>query len=292
MDAFPILHCFACKSKLEKKDQTLFCSTCKKQVIEKEGVWLFTEERYWGEVEESEMVGWLEAIKSKNYPDFKEAFYKGNAEFFNFTYEKTRADWVTCVSVLKDWRVLDIGAGMGNMAFVLSELAGEVYTLDKSWLRARFVHERIKKEGKENIWVAVGDALALPFPDNTFDMVSGNGLFEWLGVTDKFANPTDAQLHFLKEVKRVLKPGGYVYVGIENRVGAPLFFGGIDHSGLQYTSLMPRKMADWYTKRKTGKAYQMYTYTRAGYEKHFKSAGLVDIEFFLPLPGYNLPKYV
>lgn len=268
------------------------CSQCKATFVVDSGVPLFTEERYWGEVSKAELQRLESILDNTGYEAFRQDLYLTDRSFFDFVFERTRADWHLCVPIQKNWRILEIGAGMGNSAVVLSELAAEVHAVDKSLDRVRFIKKRCEHEKRDNIFVAVGDALALPFPDNSFDLVSGNGLFEWIGVNDRFASPYEAQQFFLAEVKRVLKPGGYVYIGIENRLGASYFFGGIDHSGYKFTSLVPRIVADVFMKWKVGRTYQMYTYTKAGYDKHLKRAGFKNAQYFLPLPGYNLPKYI
>ena len=43
-------------------------------------------------------------------------------------------------------------------------------------------------------------------------------------------------------------------------------------------------------KLRKGHRYDTYTYTKSGYEKIIREAGLNNIEFYLPYPGYNLPR--
>ena len=89
--------------------------------------------------------------------------------------------------------------------------------------------------------------------------------------------PREAQLIFLREVKRVLANNGCLYVGIENRFGLPFFLGEKDHSGLPYTSILPRKLANFVVKKfghaggvygdkseriKEQKGYYTYTYSK------------------------------
>ena len=44
----------------------------------------------------------------------------------------------------------------------------------------------------------------------------------------------------ISEMRRVLKPGGSIYVGIENRYAYGYFMGAQDHNRLRYTSILPR----------------------------------------------------
>ncbi len=247
---------------------------------------------YWGEVNEDKMKEHLELIKKKGFFNFKKKLLAEDRGFYDFIFDETRADWRFCLPVKKDWRVLDAGAGLGANTFVLAREVVEVCAMERADLRLKFLSLRKEYESADNVKIISGDALSLPFKNESFDLVVANGLFEWLGVTNRFESPKEAQEHFLKETMRVLKKGGYLYIGIENRFAMSYLLGGLDHSGLRYTSWMPRFMANLYTKIRTGKKYQTYTYSKPGYEKILKKAGFKNLEFYLPLPGYNIPRHI
>ena len=88
-------------------------------------------------------------------------------------------------------------------------------------------------------------------------------------------------------------------IGIENRFGYNMFQGDIDHSGLPYTSLMPRSVASLYLKfnrrahnRTTlnpQRKYRTYTYTQRGYQKLLAQSGFQSNTFYWSDPGYNQP---
>ncbi|NUN95487.1 MAG: hypothetical protein HUU16_04885 [Candidatus Omnitrophica bacterium] len=86
-----------------------------------------------------------------------------------------------------------------------------------------------------------------------------------------------------------LRPGGWLYVGIENRFGISYFLGAMDHSYLKYTSLLPRPLADWVTRRRRGHAYRTYTYSPIGYRRLLEGAGFGEIRFFGVMPTYSRP---
>ena len=56
-------------------------------------------------------------------------------------------------------------------------------------------------------------------------------------------SPRVLQERFLGQLAACLKPGGALYVGIENRFGRMFWRGTPDHQGLRYTSLMPKPAA-------------------------------------------------
>ena len=100
-----------------------------------------------------------------------------------------------------DARILDLCCGTGDMAFALHRQAG------KSGARivgADFAHPMLQRAvGKSNgtalRWVEA-DALTLPFPDESFDLVTS--AFGFRNLADYDAG--------LREILRVLRPGGEV----------------------------------------------------------------------------------
>jgi SAM-dependent methyltransferase len=89
---------------------------------------------------------------------------------------------------LKDKKALEIGAGSGYLQEVVADYTG----LDISPTAQRFFKKPF----------VLGSATALPFPDNHFDVV-------WSIFTlEHVPNPEQA----LREMRRVVKPGGYIYL--------------------------------------------------------------------------------
>ncbi|MDO8729521.1 MAG: class I SAM-dependent methyltransferase [bacterium] len=250
-----------------------------------ESIPFFSEDRYWGKAPKEELEKAIQYIEEKGWDEFK-AHYPNK---FDLTFEENRADWRFVVPLPKDFSVLDAGAGMGRISIPLARVARKVVALDQSFLRMKFLKLRVEKEGLKNVEVFVGDIFDTQFPKESFDLIVMNGLLEWIGVTDRFSSPRKAQLESLHIAKGLLKKGGYLYIGIENSF-ALSYLRGRDHSGLYFTSYMPRLLANIYMKLRKGKPYNTYTYTKSGYEKLIKEAGFSDIEFYLPYPGYNLPR--
>jgi len=97
--------------------------------------------------------------------------------------------------------VLDLGCGAGVdaiMAALMAGPSGTVTGLDLVPEMLARAQENARLAGVAPIEFREGSAEALPFPDNTFDVVISNGVFNL--VVDK-----PKALH---EVFRVLKPGG------------------------------------------------------------------------------------
>ena len=111
-------------------------------------------------------------------------------------------------------RVLDIAGGSGDLAFGMAELAGaqgEVWLTDINHAMLAVGRNRLIDRGLL-LPVAQCDAEQLPFPDNYFHCVS---------VAFGLRNMTHKDLA-LREMNRVLKPGGKLLVLEFSKVAPPL----------------------------------------------------------------------
>jgi ubiquinone/menaquinone biosynthesis C-methylase UbiE len=186
--------------------------------------------------------------------------------------------------------VLDIGCGWGNLSLSLARNFATVYALDLVPERAVMASIRAREAGLANvIALAGGNAAHLPFPDASLDVVVLNGVLEWVPVSfPQIADPREAQLRLLRDVARVLKPDGQLYIGIENRLGYAYFLGKPDeHSKLKYATLLPRNLANRYSLAKRHQPYRTYTYGWRGYRKLLHDAGFATSRFYCPFPEYR-----
>ena len=95
-------------------------------------------------------------------------------------------------------RVLDLGCGAGHVSFHVAPLVAEVVAYDLSQSMLDVVASAAAERGLANIATERGAAERLPFADASFDFVfSRYSAHHWsdLGLA-------------LREVRRVLKPGG------------------------------------------------------------------------------------
>lgn len=127
--------------------------------------------------------------------------------------EEERAIPKTVLAALQSsgWRfsgakVLDIGAGQGALVLELLERGADAYGLEPGDEFADLARRRLQDAGENPARIVVAPGEKLPFPDNTFDYAISLQVLEHVVA----AGP------ILREIQRVLKPGGRAYVSCEN----------------------------------------------------------------------------
>src|SRR5258708_26122191 len=106
------------------------------------------------------------------------------------------------ISLKKGSQILDLGCGLGDTTLLLSDFFTGTYAtgLDQDAALIKAANEE-KKLLHANLYFVCGDALALPFDDNSFDFVFCRYLLHH--IPDAVAA--------MEEMKRVCKPGGIVF---------------------------------------------------------------------------------
>jgi len=105
-------------------------------------------------------------------------------------------------------RVLEIGCGMGMHSDLMAHAGGVVSSIDLSPTSVDVTRRRAELKGI-SVDVRQMDAVKLDFPDNTFDFVWSWGVIHHSSQTGQI----------IKEIHRVLKPGGEVRVMVYNLHG-------------------------------------------------------------------------
>jgi SAM-dependent methyltransferase len=113
---------------------------------------------------------------------------------------------------LKDTHlVLDIGCGSGLVTRDIARLTkGTVIGMDGSAHLLMVARQILCHD--QNVILCLGDAQQLPFPDNTFDLVTCNLVLMW----------ADDPQQVVQEMARVVKPNGKVLASLEPDYGGKL----------------------------------------------------------------------
>ena len=189
-------------------------------------------------------------------------------------------------------RALDLGCGWGLHSIGLAYLFDEVYSVDSTLERLKLLKLRADNQNLTNVKPIHADINRMPFPPNSFDFILSNGVLEWMGVNRINLDPQTLQESFLRNLYRLLEPGGTLAIGIENRFAYGFLSGGIDnHSHMRFTSVVPRALATLMSLRKRGEPYQTYTYSLTGYRKILQKIGF-NVAVLTPFPNYNFPHFI
>lgn len=167
------------------------------------------------------------------------------------------------VSDLSGLRALDVGCSAGFIADELALAGAETVGVDIDEPGLAAARHRFGE--RVNFELARGEAM--PFPDNAFDIVVFNHIYEH--VVDPEA--------VVAQIRRVLSPQGALYLGIghKHQIIEP-------HYTLPLLSWLPQPAADRYL-RLTGKGEHYYEryYTRGGLKRLF---GAFDVwDYTLPV---------
>jgi SAM-dependent methyltransferase len=217
-----------------------------------------------------------------------------SSELYSYVASPTRAAFQTVLPIPKGGTLLDVGAGLGGIA---TELAHRYHVVALEGVRERTDFIAIRKLqdqlGTLTIWNA--DLNSIRLAPSQFDGVIVNGVLEWVGLFDKSMPPQDVQAQFMDRLRELLRPNGKIYLAIEGRFGWSQLAGLPDHSGLSYTSLMPRWLARIVCRyssayrSNSNDGYRTYTYSYYGYRKLFQRAGLRLSATYVCTLGYNDP---
>jgi len=107
--------------------------------------------------------------------------------------------------------LLDCGCGPGSITIDLAELVkpGEAIGVDMADIQLEHARANARERGVSNLRFETANIYELPFSDNTFDAVFSHAVVEHL------SDPIKA----LKELVRVLKPGGVLGIRDADRAG-------------------------------------------------------------------------
>ncbi|GIX49581.1 MAG: hypothetical protein KatS3mg131_3792 [Candidatus Tectimicrobiota bacterium] len=140
-------------------------------------------------------------------------------------------------------RWLDIGCGTGTSLPWLMAGCARGVGVDISLLDLLVGKKFFEERGIAHLGLVCADATCLPFAQATFELVN---------ATDVIEHVVDGQEAFVRQLYRVLRPGGFGYFNSPNRYN---LFGPEPHVQVWFVGFLPRRYMDAYVRRRRGVRY-------------------------------------
>ena len=120
---------------------------------------------------------------------------------------RTALGWVQDLDLRPNSRILEVGCGAGLLTIALARHGYSIDALDAADAMLQMTRNAAARQCvQDRVRLHAADVHALPFQPQTFDLVIAIGVIPWLH-SERLA---------LREMQRVLKPGGYLLVTADN----------------------------------------------------------------------------
>jgi len=182
--------------------------------------------------------------------------------------------------------IIDLGCGKGGLSIAFSNSFQQVYSVDIQQKNIETTQTRAQLRKIENIDVKQGNALQLPFEDNSIDVINNTGVIEWVGCGSKKKSPWKCQLKTIAEFHRVLKPQGVALTATENRF-FPYFWIREPHNHSFMLGLLPFQISNFVYRLTRHKKYYHRMLFYSELKKSFKI--FKKNEIYVGIPNYQYP---
>lgn len=188
---------------------------------------------------------------------------------------RQRENIVAPMNIKSTDTVLEIGAGMGAVTGALAQKAKKVTCVDLS--KRRSLVNAYRHKDCDNIEILVGNFESVEFTEK-YEVITLIGVLEYAGY---YVDDINADESFLEKIKNLLKPGGKLYIAIENRLGMKYFAGyNEDHLAKPFVGI------EGYENSRI----KTYSYSELTYL--LKKCSFSDIHFAFPFPDYKLSQVI
>ena len=195
-----------------------------------------------------------------------------NSDVFGIIHQQRRTlamKYFDELSLPRESRILEVGCGAGLTTVDLAQRGYTIEAIDRVKTMIDLTCRNALKSGVENrVKANVGDIHHLAFPDNAFGCVIALGVTPWL--TDLNAA--------LREIYRVLVPGGYAIINGDNRYRLNHLLDPVLMPALAGLKEILRRLLEKMNWRKPSNEPPCYMYTIKEFNHFLASSKLVSIK--------------
>lgn len=216
----------------------------------------------------------LDIVKSESGYEFVHPDYEYWPVMYHLT--RQRENIVEPMELSKEDCVLEIGAGMGAITGALANKCKQVDCIELS--KRRSLVNAYRHKDMDNIQIFVGNFQDVEI-EKKYDVITLIGVLEY---AYHYVDSDTPYEDFVKKMASCLKPGGKLYVAIENKLGLKYLAGyHEDHLGKPFVGIEGYKKAD-----------KVRTFTRSELKSLLENNGFENTVFYYPFPDYKLPTVI
>lgn len=187
-----------------------------------------------------------------------------------------RKNIVQPMAIQRNSRVLELGGGMGAVTAALVSRCAQVDSVVESLTEGRANAYRNRDCSNLHIHVGKLGEFEAKMPYDVLLLLGG------LENAPCFFPGDDPFRNMLAFCRRMLKPGGLLYVGVNNRLGARYLAGCREEHENRFFGGLESCFA----------AGKPHAFTRSELSELVLSCGFGELFFYYPLPDYILPKMI
>lgn len=201
------------------------------------------------------------------------ALQEGNEWELLYHLSDMRSNIIEWYPFEKDAGILEIGSGCGAISGCLCRKAKRVVGIELS--KRRSLINAYRNRNCENLEIIVGNLKEVR-TEEKFDYVTLIGVLEYAGSYIGGENP---YRQMLEMAKKFLKPGGKIFIAIENKMGMKYFNGAKeDHVGKVFAGIENYRNIS-----------NVRTFSKPELKQLLSESGLGKCKFYYPAPDYKLP---
>lgn len=216
----------------------------------------------------------LNIVKEEEGYEFSHREYADWAVLYHLSRQREN---ITETMELKDTdEVLEIGSGMGAITGALARRCKSVDCVELS--KRRSLVNAYRHKDMDNINIIVGNFQDVRL-EKKYDVVTLIGVFEY---AQYYIDDKEPYTAFLKKIGKILRPGGRLYIAIENKLGMKYFAGrNEDHTGVPFRGIEGYDRND-----------RVRTFSKSQLQNMLAKTDYRDVSFYYPFPDYKLPTVI